>query len=283
MIYDKNSNNIYIKDPQPFIIANQNLTRLSSCALMNYNEEKIVICFYGNSDIISLSKFKIDNNYDLIYIESEDLKNKFDRDLRGKRFYIKTIPDDNHLAIFLVSGNYNYILVYNISSKITDNFNAEFLNFNRANMAIINMDYFYETEEILIGAIAPNYSDMKVIKFNPKLKKSNDILKDSFVSKEIKCKEKRTNFILPSNKNYYYLFVDASCPSGEDNLILLNKSSLLLPNITNNFPKELFCYNYYNYEKTSCLDYIPDGYYCNSTDLIMDKTIDKCNENCLLQ
>ena len=37
------------------------------------------------------------------------------------------------------------------------------------------MDYFYETEEILIGAIDPNYSDMKLIKFNPKQKKTTII------------------------------------------------------------------------------------------------------------
>ncbi|MBO6195110.1 MAG: hypothetical protein J6O56_02045, partial [Bacilli bacterium] len=37
------------------------------------------------------------------------------------------------------------------------------------------------------------------------------------------------------------------------------------------------CTNYYNYNRTGCLDTVPDGYYCNSTE---DKTIDKCHENC---
>ena len=40
MIYDKNTNNIDVKGPQSFNITNQTLSRLSSCALMNYNNQK---------------------------------------------------------------------------------------------------------------------------------------------------------------------------------------------------------------------------------------------------
>ena len=39
----------------------------------------------------------------------------------------------------------------------------------------------------------------------------------------------------------------------------------------------LNCTGYVNYEQTGCIDDIPDGYYCNDTDL---KTIDKCYEKC---
>ena len=34
---------------------------------------------------------------------------------------------------------------------------------------------------------------------------------------------------------------------------------------------------YYNYNKTKCIDEIPDGYYLNDTN---EKTIDKCNIKC---
>ena len=42
---------------------------------------------------------------------------------------------------------------------------------------------------------------------------------------------------------------------------------------------DLICPNttYYSYDLTECINTIPDGYYCNDTDL---KTIDKCHENC---
>ena len=281
MIYDKNSNNITIKEPNSFNVTNQILSRLSSCDLMNYNNEKIITCFYGNSDIISLSKFKVNNNYDLVFFQTEDLKEKYDKNLKGKRFAIKTIPDDNALAICLVSGNTNNFIIYNISSNNLDNINCEYMSVNLVDMTIINIEYFYETKDILIGAIdysstLKTYNNFKLIYFNPK---KNTEPRTSYLSELTMCNERRINFVLPPNKNEYYIFKDASCSSGEDNFFSLNQR--LSPNITNTFPKELFCYNYYNYEKTSCIDYIPDGYYCNGTDLIMDKTIDKCHENCL--
>ena len=35
--------------------------------------------------------------------------------------------------------------------------------------------------------------------------------------------------------------------------------------------------SYYNYEKTECIETIPDGFYCNNKEL---KTIEKCHDNC---
>ena len=41
--------------------------------------------------------------------------------------------------------------------------------------------------------------------------------------------------------------------------------------------EDLVCQVYYSYDKTSCLNYIPEGYFCNDT---TQKTIDKCNIKC---
>ena len=42
--------------------------------------------------------------------------------------------------------------------------------------------------------------------------------------------------------------------------------------------EELNCIDkYYNYNRTECIDEIPDGYYCDNNEL---KTIDKCHNNC---
>ena len=41
--------------------------------------------------------------------------------------------------------------------------------------------------------------------------------------------------------------------------------------------EDLICDNYYNYNYTGCLDYIPEGYYLNNTIL---RTIDKCDIKC---
>ena len=40
---------------------------------------------------------------------------------------------------------------------------------------------------------------------------------------------------------------------------------------------DLLCSDYYNFDKTECLEEIPEGYYCNSS---IDKTIDKCDKKC---
>ena len=58
-----------------------------------------------------------------------------------------------------------------------------------------------------------------------------------------------------------------SCPTGTHN------SSY------NNYicQEDLICDNYYNYNYTDCLDYIPEGYYLNDSYL---KTIDKCDIKC---
>ena len=56
-----------------------------------------------------------------------------------------------------------------------------------------------------------------------------------------------------------------SCPSGT------------YPVAGNLCEKGFICDNYYNYERTGCLDEIPLGYYLNNT---IDKTIDKCNIKC---
>ena len=205
MIYDKNSNNITIKEPNSFNVTNQTLSRLSSCDIMNYNNEKIITCFYGNSDIISFSKFKINNNYDLVFIKTEDIKKKFNQNPKGKRFFIKSIPDDNQLAIFLVSGSSNYFTVYNISSKDNNFTKPTILSINLVEMTIINIEYFYETGDILIGAIhhetnAKAYNHVKLVQFNPR---KNTDKEEVWIQNLTKCNERRINFVLPSNKNNY--------------------------------------------------------------------------------
>ena len=69
--------------------------------------------------------------------------------------------------------------------------------------------------------------------------------------------------------NYHYEFNNIcynTCPASS---YALNESYLCINN--------LICDHYYNYDKTECISSIPEGYYCNSTEL---RTIDKCHQNC---
>ena len=62
----------------------------------------------------------------------------------------------------------------------------------------------------------------------------------------------------------YNNFCYSSCPYGTS----------IKENLCEN---DLLCSDYYNYEKTECIEEIPKGYYCNDT---INKTIDLCNEKC---
>ena len=71
--------------------------------------------------------------------------------------------------------------------------------------------------------------------------------------------------------NYKYEYKDICYPSCPNDTISSN---------TNNNLCELKCENYnkfYNYNKSACIEKIPNGFYCNDTDL---KTINQCHPNC---
>ena len=71
--------------------------------------------------------------------------------------------------------------------------------------------------------------------------------------------------------NYKYEYKDICYQSCPNDTISSN---------TNNNLCELKCENYnkfYNYNKSACIEKIPNGFYCNNTDL---KTINQCHQNC---
>ena len=70
--------------------------------------------------------------------------------------------------------------------------------------------------------------------------------------------------------NYTYEYENVCFEKCPDNTHISNENDKLCE-------ADLFCEHYYNYEHTDCLDTIPEGFYCNSTEL---KTIDKCHDNC---
>ena len=265
--YIKNLNDIDIQEVKSFSIADQTLSLYSTCALMNYNGLKIINCFYGHSGNSFSSKFEVDDNYQLTTTNRNELR-KINA-VGGTHFYMKVISDDNKKAFCYVyqEGNY-YYFIFDIS---TNNIDKSPRHFNMVEMwqkSIFFIDYFYETKEILIGAINKN-NKIYFTQFNTK----NEYHQLFTIGNDyIKCNETRINFFLPPNENNYYLFLDASCDLQENNFI---KSR----NVTkvSDFPTEFICFNYYNYNRDGCLDSIPPGYYCNST---QDSTIDKCHENC---
>ena len=265
--YIRNLNEIDIQEVKSFSMEDKTLSQYSSCGLMNYNGLKVINCFYGNSDNSSSSKFEVDENYQLKITNEEHLGKK--RFFGGSRFYMKVIPDDNKKAFCYIygGGNYKYF-IFDISTNDIVGSAHHFSKKEMAQKSVFFIDYFYETKEILIGAINIE-NNIYITRFNTK-NQSHDLL--SYNGDYIKCNETRINFILSPNESNYYLLLDASCDLQQDSLI----KSIIATKISD-FPTEIMCYNYYNYNRDGCLDTIPPGYYCNST---QDNTIDNCHPNC---
>ena len=73
-----------------------------------------------------------------------------------------------------------------------------------------------------------------------------------------------------NDQNYSYEYNNIcyySCPNGTH---ISSSNNYLCED-------DLICEKYYNYDKSECLDEIPEGYYLNNSNL---KTIDKCNIKC---
>ena len=96
------------------------------------------------------------------------------------------------------------------------------------------------------------------------------------------CYEKCSKYYyFDLSKNFYCV---NECPSDFNKLI--EPKNKCINNCSNDqdykYEYENKCYQscspkYYNYEKTLCIDDIPDGFYCNDDN---QKTIDKCHDNC---
>ena len=116
-----------------------------------------------------------------------------------------------------------------------------------------------------------------IVNFYPKLDDESNI--GSFIECYDK-NEEQEGYYLDSEGNIYkkcYNKCKKCSGEGDDenNHCLECNDVYYIPDANGNCKLE--CPNYYNYEKTSCLSSIPNGYYCNST---VEKTIDKCPEKC---
>ena len=139
--------------------------------------------------------------------------------------------------------------------------------------------YFVETEQILFGSTS-----------------FYNIFWVTQCTKDLLCTESHEysfpgniiipnpNIVIPSDKNNYYVLIFNNSNeidlSNENNYLYILDDllmELIFINYTDSIITKLICQNYYNYEQTKCIDYIPDGYYLNSTEF---RTIDKCHENC---
>ena len=268
ILYDKINNIISLSDKviynlHPQLDASSQPTGNSiGCSLLNYNNSKILNCIYGISDFFNIINFNPEDNYKA----DIRLTGNITRNTQIYFFKSLVLPGNEQVIYcsFFLDKSFDCIK-YDIVSN-TYNFFHKYPCFVYIPEAICDFQYFEESEQILL--LFFGYNDFGLVELyvhvcdlegNCSDKKYESIggvsdLKDIY---------SRANFVIPKGKLTYYLFVY------DENI---DKYDLDL-----GLEFELKCKIYYNYNKTFCLDELPEGYFCNNTE---EKTIDKCHINC---
>ena len=253
-----------------------------SCLLMKYHNQNVINFFFGGDDTYIMN-FNINENFGIIP-DLPEIKINNSEDYYS--FFNSIILPGNESVALLCSistGNYYYCYQYDISlNKIV---NQKKINTDECYIRYHQyyfLKYFSQTDEILLG-YTYYYSNGKtllyIIQCTRDLQCSDmkEILYCDYCEYSNTEYTNYPNIVIPSGKNNYYILNYHNNPQNictDSNYC----NNFLFPlNITNN--DTIFCpYDYYhNYYHSECLSFIPNGYYCNSSD---NRTIDKCHPNC---
>ena len=233
------------------------------CSLMDNNDKKIISCFYGKDDYFIVKSLDPDNNLQLI--NEKSVETPVESTSQRYVYKLKVLPNNQRAILCSYSKSFSFDCAwYDINTNSFYNYTKtgipgtgdEFYAYNSY------IEYFEETHEVLLG--------------KPKGGREIVVFK---CSKELECVQNpvsevltalsymgRTNIILISSENKYYAISnDASSPKATFKFEL-------------DLDLGLICQNYYNIDRTSCLSYVPDGYYCNDPNA---KTIAECDLACL--
>ena len=254
------SSNIVLTNPTELSLNNINTNYFNiDCILMEYNAKKIISCFYGTNSYYIVTSFDPENNFQKINNKSIE----FSVDEATERYVFKTrVLPGNQRAIFCTYSKNDIFdcAWYDISTNSFYNYTKTGINGTRFYAYNIYIEYFEETPEILIGK-PTNQNTLSTIKCSKELECSYPVQQTlSGISQFLS----RVNIILLSNK-YYVITTDQASSTPTKYKFELNMEL------------GLTCKNYYNIDKTSCLSYIPDGYYCNDQNA---KTIAECDSKC---
>ena len=278
--------------------------------IWNYQPLDCSVMFSGLSNIIKIDLSKFDSS------KVTDMRGMFNgcSSLTSINFNnFNTSSVTSMIAMFyscssLISlnlENFNISLITNLESmfyKCNSLISLNLDNFNTSSVTNMN-NMFYECSS-LISLDLNNFNTLSVTKANNIFSGCQNIMyciNETITSEKIISQIKSFNSsclticILYSNKNFiieknkcidncknddtykyeYNNLCYFSCPNGTHSSS--NNKYICL--------KDLECENdkYYNYNHTSCIDYIPEGYYLNDSEFI---TIDICDikcKNCTLE
>ena len=241
-----------------------------ACELIKLTEKYTIYCIFGVFDSFEIVSIDIDNNFKL---KSLNTTNEHMTNLR--RFFRSiSFPEKQEIIFCTYIYYYMECIKYNIQFNNYTKFLSLNHSFSYNYEQHFNVEYFEEADQFIIDIFGlvfdenwESSEEILVINCDMDLNctKTNFTSVDGMSATNLYDKSKLINTVIPFGKLSYHLFV-----YNENNDI-----SKYLLDLGINF--DLKCKNYYNYAKTSCLNFIPEGFYCNNSNI---KTIDKCHKNC---
>ena len=267
-IYNSEKNSVYYDNSYKFSIGTDKFN-CTDCQLMYYLNSKVIICFYGNWITTFYKVFNISNFSSIT--EISELQGEVQN--AGGQFFKSAVTNDRN-KVGSCSQHVGDLVcfVYDIdSNNHTDS--IIIVNENVCDTEPIDMliGYFPETEKFIFACILHVDVFLGIFSLDNEYNLYNAT---GLIDSNIYGIPNKVNLVYSKNQKYAIL-TDAD----EKTLFEID---LIESNKINDFPSigsgPLICDNYYSYNKTYCIDTVPDCYYCNSS---YYKTIENCHENCL--
>ena len=231
------------------------------CGLLKYNDNDIINLLFGTLDYVQIINFYPEKNFSA----EQPLFKNTTKDYY--RFFYKTIVlPGKEQAIHCSFSSYSYECIkYDIKTNSFTNFQNFTVPFQFVYEMTCTAIFFEETGEVLFTLLGflPQ-TNINLILFICDLEGNYRKVNISSIGDvDLLNIKMRNNLVIPLDKLTYHIYI--------------YKSDIENYALDLGIEFNLTCKFYYNYPKTSCLENIPNGFYCNSTN---DKTLDKCHENC---
>ena len=250
-----------------------------SCNQMSNSSIDYIACAYGEYQHIYVSVFDPNDNYNLVYSTDKALYSQFVK-------ATVLLPERNNLLICSYAqgnGNLN-CFYYNIGDNSLSSDPLQLENTCGGQPISLTIEYFYETESFIVGCkLDGNTLTLNEISKELTLKTNFGTTYDNTNLFSGAEDVGRISIIFPQGGNQFTVYYNmgqscnSNCPENVMTRIGNEISSSNLHPYPTTEVSPLVCDAYYSYDGKTCINDIPEGFYCNSTN---DKTIDKCHDNC---
>ena len=265
-IYNSNDN-IVSFNTHIYYDSGDNQYNSITCELMNYFNDKVIACCYGNWYAYHFKVFNLTEFKPISGMET-DFNNENDG---GQIFKSNIIKSERTKAAFCIQrSNDLKCFTYNVNTNTI----GDILTITNGGCDCQHIDmmveYFPEREEFVFWCVSHYDIYIGRLSKDDYYEQFNGIM--GLINESLCDEPKRFNLFYSSTSQKYVVLTDTDCQT-------LYTIDSIEANKIKDYPVDgqVICDNYYSYDKSECYTDVPYGYYCNDTNL---KTIDKCHDNC---